>query len=308
MSRIVSMVVVVCCFWLGVSCYADRAMLVYPLQDIEITELNPNPNEMSTQQYASVGFYPYFGNNRCRFLMKFDIETIKRRIPCQARNVQAALFIDLVSWGHDNDNPRTVNCYPIVEPFMADHNIYWDRQPAVNETQFSSVVISHPKDNWFTLDVTKLIFQEHVSGLELRMASETAMKWISVNTTDNRGVNSEPALRVWWEGVESPCNLPEDVDGNGVVDQIDWEIADHGRQAHGEPGYDPRLDLNGDGRVDYIDTNRISHAIGQQCSISPTPTPPISVTPTPNQCDGDFNHDGRVDHLDLFIFLEHWHR
>lgn len=54
--------------------------------------------------------------------------------------------------------------------------------------------------------------------------------------------------------VNRPPGIPGDVDGNGCVDQADYDaIAESYNRSVEEGGADPRADFNGDGWVDFLD-------------------------------------------------------
>lgn len=62
-----------------------------------------------------------------------------------------------------------------------------------------------------------------------------------------------------------------DFDGDGVVDEDDAEIvADHFNQTEGDPGYDPKYDLNGDGAITAYDIIKMNSHMGETCPPTAT--------------------------------------
>lgn len=111
-------------------------------------------------------------------------------------------------------------------------------------------------------------------------------------------------------GVPTPTPIPTggtcyDLTGDEKVDSADLAIVlAHFGQTTTHPSWDPKADLDNNGRVDTVDISLISKQLDTTCGGTPTPTPIISPTPTSGSviC-YDFNNSGNVTVGDIALVV-----
>ncbi|GEM_PF-1375038 len=85
-----------------------------------------------------------------------------------------------------------------------------------------------------------------------------------VDGSENNVVNSQVA--------KLALNMPEDIDGNGIVNDADLAIVSAKYNlTNKQSGYDAKCDLNGDGIIDVYDLTRVSSKIGASKIIAIDP-------------------------------------